>query len=165
MMNLPATVNSFVMADRIGSGKDLEDSSFNAHEHNGLGEAVQALSDSLLYTAARAGQYDEVLARFAVAFNAMDAALGVNREGGFSLTHEGEWTGGSGASSFSDEGIVLRGRMSVVTALHLYARTLGATTLEAQWFALNLFRLYWPNSYSRLIFPVGTYMVEAANAA
>lgn len=57
----------------------------------------------------------------------------------------------SGYDSLIDE-IVMRGRPSVVTYLHLFARALGNSKIGAFRWSLNLFKRMFPVSWSRLEF-------------
>lgn len=57
----------------------------------------------------------------------------------------------SGSSCFipSDDKIVLRGRLSVVTYLHEFGHALGKDERQTCRWSINLFRRYFPRSFSR----------------
>ena len=91
------------------------------------------------------------------------------------VNHRGPWRGDSGASSYTggNHHITLRGKRSVLTALHEFAHARGYGETGAVWWSVNAFRLTWPKSFAKLRPRAGSHFltsgetrtVEAAETA
>lgn len=68
------------------------------------------------------------------------------------VTHAGPWEGDSGSSTYSpvEHHVTLRGRRSVLTALHEFAHARGYGETGAVWWSVNAFRLTFPRSFAKL---------------
>ena len=82
------------------------------------------------------------------------------------LRHVGEWEGDSGSSTYGEALIggnhlvTLRGRESVLTALHEFAHARGYGETAAVRWSVNVFRLTFPCSFERLENEPGTHVLR-----
>lgn len=81
------------------------------------------------------------------------------------LAHVGPWEGDSGGSTYGEHGqhyVALRGHESVLTALHEFTHARGYGEHGAVWWSVNVFRLTFPRSFSRLRVTPGSHFLTRA---
>ena len=83
------------------------------------------------------------------------------------VRHRGPWEGDSIESRYDDlrHRVTLRGRASVLTALHEFGHARGYGEGGAVYWSVNVFRRVFPRSFARLQQQPGSYMLMRADAS
>lgn len=107
------------------------------------------------------GTFDERLAKFAALRDAMAEAYGIRDLGMEFIGTENTAGHSNGGYSPPQHSIILIGKLSVVTFLHVFCRARGMTAKESFRWSLSVFKRFFPLSFSRCQ-ASGPFLVRAS---